>query len=366
MQDLVIMVYFYYYIFDFFFHTNNVIWLRFKKEMNIYMCKLKKFFISLLLLFNLLIPYQVFAYSDYILAGGENIGIELNSNGILIVGTYKINDSDPAKDANLEVGDKIIAINHVPVHSIEEMIQTIYDNTTSNNVLITYKRGSKTLDTNLKLILDENNVYKTGLYVKDSVNGVGTLTFIDPNTKIYGALGHEIIEKSTGQRLEIRDGKIYSSTVTGITPSDQGNPGEKNARYDINNVYGNIKENTEAGIFGIYTSEIPNHKLYRVLDKQNIQLGNASILTVIDGNIVEEFKINILKINPKSKDNRNILFEVIDSKLLEKSGGIVQGMSGSPIIQNDAIIGAVTHVVVDDCRKGYGIFITNMLEEAEN
>ena len=121
------------------------------------------------------------------------------------------------------------------MHSIEEMLSAMNELGTIANIEITYKRGSSILTTNLELIMDENQVYKTGLYVKDSINGVGTLTFIDPNTKIYGALGHEIIEKTTGQKLEIKNGKIYSSVVTGITPSNEGNPGEKNARYDTNN-----------------------------------------------------------------------------------------------------------------------------------
>ena len=327
---------------------------------------MKKILINLLLLLYIILPFEVFAYSDYILAGGQNIGIELNSNGILIVGTYLINNNDPAKEANLQVGDKIISVNDNPVQSIEEMLEIINNIEDISNIKVTYQRGSNINKTTLKLIIDENQVYKTGLYVKDSINGVGTLTFIDPNTKIYGALGHEIIEKTTGQKLEIKNGKIYSSVVTGITPSDEGNPGEKNARYDVNNIYGNIKENTTSGIFGTYTATIPNTKLYKVAENDEIKLGNASILTVINGNEVQEFTINILKINLKENETKNILFEVTDKELLSITGGIVQGMSGSPIIQNDKIIGAVTHVVVDDCKKGYGILITNMLEEAEN
>lgn len=321
---------------------------------------------GLLLLVNIMIPLNVFAYSDYILAGGQNIGIELNSKGILIVGTYKVGSDDPASDADLQTGDKIVSINEREVQSIEEMLQVISELNNPTSIKVSYLRGSKFKTTTLNLVMDDNKVYKTGLYVKDSINGVGTLTFIDPNTKIYGALGHEIIEKTTGQRLEIKDGKIYSSVVTGITPSNEGNPGEKNARYDVDDVYGNIKENSSSGIFGTYTENLPNTKLYKVAKPEEIKLGKASILTVINDNEVEMFEINILKLTPEQKETKNILFEVTDKELLDVSGGIVQGMSGSPIIQDDMIIGAVTHVVVDDCTKGYGIFITNMLEEAEN
>lgn len=330
------------------------------------MKRLKRAFIIVLLLINMLFPFNVFAYSDYILAGGQNIGIELHSNGILIVGTYEIDGINPARDAKLQTGDKIIAINGKNVNSIDEMLSIIDELDDISSINLSYKRGNNLFTTTLSLVLDDSHVYKTGLYVKDSINGVGTLTFIDPNTKIYGALGHEIIEKSTGQRLEIKDGKIYSSVVTGISPSNQGDPGEKNARYDINDIYGDIRENTVSGIFGNYTRDIPQDKLYKVASLSDIKLGNASILTVIDGDKVEEFSINILKINSDSNSTKNILFEVNDKRLLEKTGGIVQGMSGSPIIQDNNILGAVTHVVVDDCTKGYGILITNMLEEAEN
>ena len=216
------------------------------------------------------------------------------------------------------------------------------------------------------MVKDTNDVYKTGLYVKDSINGVGTLTFIDPNTKLYGALGHEIIEKTTGQKLEIKDGKIYNSTVTSITRSSDGNPGEKNAKYDTTEIYGNVTENTSSGIFGEYSDAIPDKKLYKVASSSDIKLGEAKILTVINEEEVEEFTINILNVAIDERTTKNILFEVTDKTLLEKTGGIVQGMSGSPIVQGDAIIGAVTHVVVDDPTKGYGIFITTMLEEAEN
>lgn len=320
----------------------------------------------LLLLANIILPLNVFAYSDYILAGGQNIGIELDSNGVIIVGTYEVDDTNPAKQANLKTGDKIIGINEKPVSSIKEMIAAIETLKNNNIVTINYIRGNEKATTELELIKDKDEVYKTGLYVKDSINGVGTLTFIDPNTKIYGALGHEIIEKTTGQKLEIKDGKIYSSTVTSITPSNEGNPGEKNARYDTNDVFGNITENSTSGIFGTYTSNIPDSKLYKVVKPEETKLGTASILTVTSGNEIKEYKINILKINKDNQSVKNMLFEVTDSELLKVTGGIVQGMSGSPIIQGDNIIGAVTHVVVDDCTKGYGIFITNMLEEAEN
>lgn len=322
--------------------------------------------ILLILTVSLLLPTQILAYSEYIIAGGENIGIELNSKGIIIVGTYEVDGKNPAEEANLHIGDIITSINNSKVATIEEMLTEIDKLNDVSSVSVNYLRGSKTYSTTLKLIKDSNDVYKTGLYVKDSITGVGTLSFIDPNTKLYGALGHEIIEKSTGQKLEIKDGKIYNSTVTSITPSDDGNPGEKNARYDSSIVYGDVKENTSSGIFGRYTDTLPDKKLYKVAEPSQIKTGSAKIFTVLSGEEVKEYDINIISVSKEDKETKNILFEITDSELLEKTGGIVQGMSGSPIIQGEYIIGAVTHVVVDNPKRGYGIFIVNMLEEAEN
>lgn len=326
--------------------------------------KIKNKFLILLLLLS--IPNITLAYSDYIIASGQNIGIELKSSGIIIVGTYDVNGNNPAIRAGLQTGDKITKINNRGVSSIEEMQNYIQSLDDKSKISVTYLRGTKENNTTLSLNKDENNVYKTGLYVKDSITGVGTLTFIDPNSKLFGALGHEIIEKNTRAKLEIKDGKIYSSTVTGITKSDIGNPGEKNARYDSSKTFGNVFENTTNGIFGNYTGNVSYEKLYKVGSLNEAKVGDATILTVIEGNDVEEFEINILRINEDNNVVKNILFEITDERLLTATGGIVQGMSGSPIIQGDNIIGAVTHVVVDDPTKGYGISIIKMLEEAEN
>lgn len=319
--------------------------------------------ILMLLLSIFIMPAYTFAYSNEIIAGGENIGIELNSKGIMVVGVYKVGNNYPASEAGIRVGDMITSINDEKVDNISDLSSKI-NTRIEDTIKIGYVRDNIENYTNLKLYKD-NDIYKTGLYVKDSITGVGTLTFIDPNTRIFGALGHEIIEKSTGTILEVKDGKIYTSQVTNIEPSVNGVPGEKNAKLNSEEVLGNIFENTTKGIFGNYSLDLNNNKLYKVATTSNVKKGDALIRTVIEKDKIEEFTINILKINPNS-DTKNLVFEITDKRLLEKTGGIIQGMSGSPIIQGDYIIGAVTHVVVDDTTKGYGILITNMLEEAEN
>ena len=318
---------------------------------------------SLLLLLLTIIPTCVLAYSDYIIPGGENIGIEINTKGIIVVGTYEINNKNPALESGIQIGDIITEINDVKVSTIDELVSSIKD--TSSPLKIKYLRDKKEYTTNLQITI-EDGISKTGLYVKDSITGIGTLSYIDPETKIYGALGHEVLESNTGLMLEVKNGQIVESNVTTVERSSNGNPGSKNANLDQTQVKGNIEKNTNSGIFGNYFDTIPDKKKYKVANIEDIKKGEATILTVVEGKQIKEYKINILKISKDDKNNKNILFEVTDKTLLEQTGGIVQGMSGSPIIQGEYIIGAVTHVVIDDPTKGYGIFITNMLKEGEN
>lgn len=320
--------------------------------------KIKK----IMLLLLIILPTNILAYSEYIIAGGENIGIELNSKGVMVVGVYKVGNIYPAKTAGIKVGDVITNINDIKIDNVMELVSRINELDTSN-IKITYIRNDIENYTNLTLYKD-NDIYKTGLYVKDNVIGIGTLTFIDPNTKIFGALGHEIIESTSGVRLEIKDGKIFESEVTDISKSSVGSPGEKNAKYDKSSNLGTVYENTINGVFGYY-NEVPDKKLYKVAKYDEIKLGDAKILTVLSGSDIKEYNIKIIKINENLKV-KNILFEITDEELMKKTGGIVQGMSGSPIIQNNNIIGAVTHVIVDNPKRGYGVLITKMLEEAEN
>ena len=319
--------------------------------------------VSLMLLILLSIPSITHAYSDYIIASGENIGITVKTNGVLVVGTYTVGNELIIADSGLHIGDLITKVENQKVSTSDELLKKI-NSDECNNLNITYTRNNKEYNTKLRL-KKENNICKTGLYVKDSITGVGTLTFIDPNTKIYGALGHEVIESQTGKIVESNDGTIFESTVTNIEKSRNGEPGEKNAIYDQNKIYGSIKENTIKGIFGNYTKEFDKNKLYKVAKPDEIYLGKAVIKTVIKDNIIKEYSINIQKVD-NNDITKNLIFEITDESLINETGGIVQGMSGSPIIQDDKIIGAVTHVFVNNPKKGYGIFITNMLEEAEN
>ena len=191
--------------------------------------------------------------------------------------------------------------------------------------------------------------------------GIGTLSYIDPNTLIYGALGHEIVESNTNEKVEIKEGTIFNSFVTGIEKSIIGTPGSKIAKFNYNYEFGNIVKNTRYGIFGIYNDKINSNNLIKV---GNAKIGSAVIKTVLNGDKEESFNIEITKINETS-DIKNITFKINDDRLISLTGGVIQGMSGSPIFQDDKIVGALTHVIVDNPYSGYGIFIQKMLEEGE-
>lgn len=324
---------------------------------------LNKLLIFIFLMSIISIPELTYAYTKKVVLGGQNIGIQVNSKGVLVVGFYSVNGTNPAKEANIQIGDRIIKINDTDINMISDLTSSIKDNT---EVLeITYERNNKTYTTNLNLYKDSNNVYKTGLYVKDKIIGIGTLTFIDPETKMYGALGHEIVEKTTGTKFEIKDGNIFKSIVTGIERSTRNSPGGKKANYMLDESYGTITKNEINGIYGTYKKEFDSSSLIAIGEPSTIKLGKAYFTTVIENEKLETFEINILKIN-KNDITKNIFFEITDKNLLNRTNGVVQGMSGSPIIQDGKLIGAVTHVVVDNSKKGYGIFITSMLKEIEN
>lgn len=317
----------------------------------------------LLILF--IMPTNIYAYSKYVIPGGETIGIEVNSKGVLVVGFYEVDSKYIGKDAGFEIGDTITKINGTAVSDINEMVNVVNSEAEKNNQLdVTIIRDDKSSNLTLDMICDSENVCKTGLYVKDEITGIGTLTYIDPKTTIFGALGHEITERTTGEKFEIKDGKIFKATVTDNTKSENGSPGEKNAIYDEGVTYGSISSNEESGIFGEYTDELLETNALEVGTKDDVKKGEATIRTVINGNKVKEYTINILNVN-KDSSIKNILFEITDEELLNETGGVIQGMSGSPIIQNEKLVGAVTHVIVNDAKKGYGIFITTMLEEGD-
>ncbi len=322
--------------------------------------KNKNYIIFFLLI--LFIPIKILAYSNKVILGGQNIGISVESKGIMVVGFYKINNS--INDSKLKIGDYITKVNNIEVNSINELIKLIEENVEDSKVNITYNHNNKEKETTLTLE-KVDGTYKTGLYVKDNLKGLGTMTYIDPETKIFGCLGHEVVESNTNTKIEVKTGNIFKVLVTSITRSIDGTPGTKNAKYYPEKIYGEVKKNINEGIYGTYNGDLENDNLIDILDSKEVKKGEAYIYTALDDNEVKSYKINILKIDADN-DTKNFYFEVEDQELLDKTGGIVQGMSGSPIVQNNKLIGAVTHVSIDSVKNGYGISIINMLEKGEN
>ena len=310
----------------------------------------------LLLLTILFWPINVLAYSNYIIPGGQSIGVEVDTKGVMVIGFYKIDGK--YNESELEVGDYIIKINDININSLDDLTTSIEKYAGTKNVQITYLRNNKENTCDFNIIKSEGK-YKTGLYVKDGIKGIGTLSYIDPETKIYGALGHEIIESNTSIKVELATGYIFPSYITGIDKSSPGRAGSKIATFDYNVHFGNVQKNTDYGIFGTYDE--PDGE---VMEIGSPKIGTAYIRTVLKQDNVEEYPIEITKINETSK-TKNITFKIESNDLLSKTGGVVQGMSGSPIIQDNKIVGVLTHVIVDNPTTGYGIFITTMLEEGD-
>ena len=309
------------------------------------------------------IPINIFAYSDKIILGGDNIGISIQNNGVIVIGFYKVNGKYNKGNNELMIGDVITKVKDTNISSIKELTDAIDKNNDNDEVILYFKRNGDEYKTNLKLYKD-NGVYKTGLYVKDSIKGIGTISYIDPETKIYGSLGHEILESNSNNKIEVKSGYIFESSILNIDKSYDGYPGEKKADFSSNNILGTIDKNTIYGIYGKYNGKLIDDNLIEVASKEEVKVGKAYIYTVLSGNSIGRYEIEIKDVNDKA-NVKNISFEITDDTLLSETGGIVQGMSGSPIVQNDKIVGVVTHVIIDHVNTGYGIFITTMLEEGE-
>ncbi|MBD8003519.1 SpoIVB peptidase [Bacillus norwichensis] len=307
--------------------------------------------------------------------GGQSIGVRLNTLGVLVVGHHlvstKSEKGSPGEDAGIQVGDIITKINGKEIKKMEQVAPFVEDAGKSGKALdLTVQREKEKFQTKLLPLKDEKEQeYKLGLYIRDSAAGIGTMTFYEPKSKKYGALGHVISDIDTKKPIVVENGQIVKSTVTAIEKGKNGNPGEKLARFSGNrDVIGNITLNSPFGIFGKLKKNINNGALDKEMPiglSHQVKEGPAKILTVVEGNQVEPYDIEIVSTVPqKFPATKGMVIKVTDKRLLNKTGGIVQGMSGSPIIQDGKLIGAVTHVFVNDPTSGYGVHIEWMLHEA--
>lgn len=305
--------------------------------------------------------------------GGQSVGVKMDVRGVLIVGLEEIEGQDgkkinPGLLSGLQIGDIIMEIDGTPVYRADE-VQTLV-NEIRDTVRLKIKRNNETINIDIEPVQsEEDDLYKLGVWVKDKTAGIGTLTYYDPTNATFGALGHGIVDPETGSILSVETGLLLESQVQEVSEGKSGEPGEiRGIFYHTNDPLGSLERNSAYGVFGAAYHPIEN-PLYdtpiAVGTRDQVELGKAYILSTLSNNEIRRFEIEIEKIEDhESPADKSMVIKVTDEELLEESGGIVQGMSGSPIIQNDRIVGAVTHVFVNDPERGYGIFIEWMLEES--
>ena len=310
-----------------------------------------------------------------LLPGGQSIGVTLQTQGVMVVGQAPVVDKNgqnifPAKEAGIEVGDILLKIDDRDVRTDQEVSNAInLAGKQKGNANVLFKHHDQILEKIVQPIFCiETGRYRMGLFVRDEAAGVGTLSFLDPVSKQYGALGHVITDADTNQKIEVYNGKIIASTIYSIEKGKRGHPGEKIGSFIPNSVFsGTIEKNTMTGIFGTMTGQVENPYFKEAIPvgwESEIKVGPAKIYTVIKGEKIEEFAVNIDRVMHNRTDSKNMIVRVTDPRLLEVTGGIIQGMSGSPIVQDGKLIGAVTHVFVNDSQRGYGVFIQNMLNDS--
>lgn len=311
-----------------------------------------------------------------VIPGGQTIGVKVKSAGIMVVGHHQVtigeeNKGSPGEEADVKLGDLIVRINNQHINEVAKVAAIVEQAGKAKLPLkLTIKRSNQMVERSVTPAFDtEDQAWRLGLYIRDSAAGVGTLTFYAPTQGVYGALGHVITDMDTQTAIEVEDGQVLQSSVTSINKSQHGEPGEKRAHFlKEGKVLGNVVRNTPFGIFGDMRNA-PSHgysnKPVPVAFAEEVKEGPAEILTVIGGQRVEKFQIEIVHVTKQtSPATKGMVIKITDKRLIENTGGIVQGMSGSPILQNGKLVGAVTHVFVNDPTSGYGCFIEWMLQDA--
>jgi stage IV sporulation protein B len=310
----------------------------------------------------------------YLVPGGHSIGVLIRSQGVMAVGFSPVIIDDgqavyPARDAGFKTGDVILAIDGVKAASDDQVRELIADSSREKpEILFQVERGGKTMEIRVRPeYCTETKSRRIGLFVRDNTGGVGTLTWFHPETGVYGALGHVVTNGQSTEPIHISEGRLLSAQINEIHAGAAGKPGEKVGTFVENTDFGDVEINNSCGIYGKLSAPLENPFFPIPLAaaySHQISTGPAKILTVVAGQEIRAYDVAILRLLPGRSDGKNMILEVTDKSLLAKTGGIIQGMSGSPIIQNNRIIGAVTHVFVNDPSRGYGVFIENMLKES--
>ena len=301
-----------------------------------------------------------------LIPAGKTVGVTLDTAGLLVLGTGSINGEGPVvSKKEIQAGDRILKADGKEVEN-KEVFQQMIENSGGNPMTLLLERDGRQKTVCVTPVFSAaDNAYKIGIWVRDSIQGIGTLTFFDPKTKRFGALGHGVYDVDTGQLMTIREGALAKAELTEIIKGEKGEAGELIGTVDLQTKIARVEQNTEAGIFGSIGSALFEGMALQVAKLEEIRKGDAVILSDLEGDGVKEYAIVIENIRRNHGGNhKDLTIRITDERLLGLTGGIVQGMSGSPIIQDGKLVGAVTYVLVNDPTRGYGIFIENMLEAA--
>ena len=304
----------------------------------------------------------VAASAQELMLGGQPVGIELQTDGVVVAGFAEVETEtgicSPAKEAGLREGDRIVQIGDTPVTAAEDLVRAVGE-LQGETAEITVRRGETSQTLPVQSVRSADGQWMLGLWLRAESSGIGTLTFYDPSSGRYGALGHGVTDETSGETLPIRGGRITEAQIVSVTPGSPGTPGELTGCAERSSALGSIEKNCEKGIYG---------EAGAVLGEGSAEVGTptpgpASMLTTLEGRRVKAYAVEISRVYTEEGVQR-MLLTVTDPLLRELAGGIVQGMSGSPILQDGRIVGAVTHVLVSDPCRGFGIGIADMLAEA--
>ena len=304
---------------------------------------------------------------NYVHIGGNPIGIAISADGLIVVDKCAVTAKDgevfPSARVDIRKGDVILSVNGNQTKSVYKL-KNILKEANSPTFLLKVKRGNATIDVKLNAVKDNFGQYKLGLALKEDVGGVGTMTFVTDDGH-FAALGHRILDAESGLNGELNQGNIYDTTVSGVVKGEKGKAGGLVAEVNrLSKSIGEIKGNTNIGLYGVYSGEIKGD-LYRIATKGEAKIGRAQVLTTVDGKTPKFYDIDVVKVISQSEvAEKGMVILVRDKELLEKTGGIVQGMSGSPIVQNGILIGAVTHVFIQDPTRGYAVHSRFMYDYA--
>ena len=297
---------------------------------------------------------------------GNAIGLKLYTEGVLIVGMSEIEGKRPYEFSGIKEGDRIISIDNKKIETTEDLIETV-NSSKGKEVSIKYVRENSEEVTNITPVQTKQDEYKLGLWVRDAAAGVGTASFYIPSTGMFASLGHGITDIDTGDLITISNGELVSTNIVSIQKGEKGKPGEIKGSIEGSSKIGEVYKNTSFGIYGKKTNKNRlniTEKEMEILNRNEIKQGKAEIICELESGNKKNYSIEIEKIyTSNNKDNKSMLIKITDKELLEKTGGIIQGMSGSPIIQNGKLVGAVTHVMVNDPTKGYAVFADMMIKQ---